>query len=46
MPISPTDRKAPRATQRDRDWNNGLMLIAGIVGLPVIVTALVTLLWG
>lgn len=45
MPIFPTAGKTSRATQRDRDWNNGLMLIAGIVGLPVIVAALVTLLW-
>jgi hypothetical protein len=44
MPTPPTGHKPPRS-QRDRDWNNGLLLIAAIVGLPVVVAALVTLIW-
>lgn len=45
LPTPPTGHKPP-PSQRDRDWNNGLLLIAGIVGLPVLVAALVTALWG
>lgn len=45
MPTPTPVHKSPRS-QRDRDWNNGLLLIAGIVALPVIVAALVTLAWG
>lgn len=44
MPTLPTGNKSPRS-QRDRDWNNGLLLIASIVGLPVIVAALISLIW-
>lgn len=40
-----TTSKRPRS-QRDRDWNNGVLLIAAIVGLPVIVVALVAVLVG
>lgn len=45
MPTPPTAHKPP-PSQRDRDWHNGVLLIAGIVGLPVLVAALVTALWG
>lgn len=44
MRTPPTGNKPPRS-QHDRDWHNGLLLIAGIVGLPVVVAALVTMLW-
>lgn len=44
MPTPPTDHK-PRRSQRDHDWNNGLLLIAGIVGVPVIVAAFISLIW-
>lgn len=40
-----TTSKRPRS-QHDRDWNNGVLLIAAIVGLPVIVVALVAVLVG
>lgn len=33
------------SSRRDRDWNNGVLLIAAIVGLPIAVVALVQLLW-
>lgn len=42
---SPTIRKANTPSRRDRDWNNGVLLIAAIVGLPIAVVALVQLLW-
>jgi hypothetical protein len=32
-------------TQRDRDWRNGVLLIAGIVGLPVLLAAVAAVLW-
>jgi hypothetical protein len=43
MPTLPTGNKP---SQHDRDWNKGLLLIAAIVGLPVVVAALVALMWG
>jgi len=45
MPTLPTGNKPPLST-RDRDWRNGLLLIAGIVGLPVVVVAVVSVLVG
>lgn len=45
MPTLPTGNKPPLST-RDRDWRNGLLLIAGIVGLPVVVAAVVAALMG
>jgi hypothetical protein len=45
MPNPPSGNKPP-LSKRDRDWHNGLMLIAGIVGLPVIVVGLVSVLVG
>lgn len=45
MPTLPTGNKSPHSA-RDRDWNRGLLLIAGIVGLPVIVAAVVAALVG
>jgi len=36
----------PRSkTQRDRDWRNGVLLIAGIVGLPVLLAAIAAVIW-
>lgn len=32
-------------TQRDRDWRNGVLLIAGIVGLPVLLAAVAAMIW-
>lgn len=45
-PLARKPNSSPRASaRRDRDWSNGVLLIAAIVGLPVAVVALVQLLW-
>ncbi len=38
-------RSKTQGSQRDRDWRNGVLLIAGIVGLPVLVAAVAAVIW-
>jgi hypothetical protein len=44
MPTRTPHSKTQRS-QRDRDWRNGVLLIAGIVGVPVMLAALAAVIW-
>jgi hypothetical protein len=42
---TPFSHNKTQSSQRDHDWRNGLLLIAGMVGLPVLLAAIAAVIW-